>query len=109
MEKFSIDVTGDILKIVLDGKFGDDDIASFGAAYQQAVGKITPSQFNLELDVRNMGVITPDKQEKLKGFFILYKQTGFKKVTMRMQDSAILAMQVKRLAKEAGITDFEIK
>lgn len=109
MEKFSIKSTGNVLEIVLDGKFGDEDIASFGAAYQQAVGKIKPAQVNLELDARNMGVITPDKQEKLKGFFMLYKQTGFQKVTLRMQDSAILAMQVRRLAKEAGITDFEIK
>lgn len=109
MEKFSINVAGDVLKIVLDGKFGDEDIASFGAAYQQAVGKINPAKVNLELDARNMGVITPDKQEKLKGFFVLYKQTGFKKVILRMEDSAILSMQVRRLAKEAGIEDFEIK
>ncbi len=109
MEKFSITVSGDVLKIVLDGKFGDEDIASFGAAYGQAVRKITPSQVSLELDARNMGIITPDKQEKLKGFFILYKQTGFRKVILRMQDSAILAMQVRRLAKEAGIEDFDIK
>ncbi len=109
MEKFSINVSGDVLKIVLDGKFGDEDIASFGAAYQQAVAKINPAQVTLELDARNMGVITPDKQEKLKGFFILYKQTGFRKVVLRMEDSAILSMQVRRLAKEAGIADFEIK
>ena len=108
MEKFSVTVSGNTLKIVLDGKFGDEDIASYGAAYQQAVSKINPAQVNLELDARNMGVITPDKQEKLKGFFVLYKQTGFKKVTLRMEDSAILAMQVRRLAKEAGIADFEI-
>ncbi len=109
MEKFSITVSGNVLKIVLDGKFGDEDIASFGEAYGQAVRKINPSQVSLELDARNMGVITPDKQEKLKGFFVLYKQTGFKKVVLRMEDSAILAMQVRRLAKEAGIEDFDIK
>ncbi|SHO47456.1 hypothetical protein [Anaerocolumna xylanovorans] len=109
MEKFSISVSGNALKIVLDGKFGDEDIASFGVAYQKAVSKINPAQVSLELDARNMGVITQDKQDKLKGFFILYKQTGFKKVTLRMTDSAILAMQVRRLAKEAGIEDFEIK
>ena len=109
MEKFSIDVSEDELSIVLDGKFGDEDIESFGTAYGKAVAGINPEKVRLELDARNMGVITPDKQEKLKGFFILYKQTGFKKVVLRITDSAILSMQVKRLAKEAGIEEFEIR
>lgn len=108
MKKFSVNVEGNTLKIVLDGTFGDEDIEAFGQEYGAAVSKINPTQFTLELDARNMGVITTDKQEKLKQFFMLYKQTGFKTVTLRILDSAILSMQVKRLAKEVGITDFKI-
>ncbi|BCJ95842.1 hypothetical protein acsn021_34110 [Anaerocolumna cellulosilytica] len=108
MKKFSIKIEGATLKIVLDGAFGDEDIEAYGKEYGAAISKINPNQFTLELDARNMGVITPDKHEKLKQFFLLYKQQGFKTVTLRIQDSAILSMQVKRLAKEVGINDFRI-
>ncbi|QHQ62292.1 hypothetical protein Ana3638_17120 [Anaerocolumna sedimenticola] len=108
MKKFSINVEGNTMKIVLDGTFGDEDIKVFRQEYGAAVSKIKPIQYTLELDARNMGVITTDKQDKLKQFFILYKQTGFHTVTLRILDSAVLSMQVKRLAMEAGITDFKI-
>lgn len=108
MKKFSIKVEGTTLKIMLEGSFGDEDIEAFGKEYGAAISKINPGQFTLELDARNMGVITPDKQDKLKQFFVLYKQQGFKTVTLRIENSAVLSMQVKRLAKEVGINDFRI-
>lgn len=109
MEKFQVTTTGNTLKIVLEGKFENEDINAFGQAYSSAVSKINPSQFTLDLSIKDMSVVTADKQDGLKNFFLIYKKDGFKKVVMNVENNVILAMQAKRLAKEVGITDFEIK
>lgn len=109
MGQFNVSTVGNTLKAVLEGQFSPEEIGAFGNAYQAAVKKINPAQYELLLDVTKMPVIASDKQDELKQFLSMYKAAGFKKITMVMQSNAVLSMQTKRLAKEVGLTDFDVK
>jgi len=47
-------------------------------------------------------------QQMLKGILEMYKQMGFRNVTIIFGDNAIVKMQVKRLAKEIGFDNFNV-
>ncbi|HEX3039289.1 MAG TPA: hypothetical protein VHP54_03230 [Caproiciproducens sp.] len=97
-----------VLKVELSGKFDVESKSRFLQDFQSEVAKIQPSNTELQFSAGNFQILAADSQNGLIACFELYQKIGFKKITMNLGNNAILGMQVKRLAAEAGLKNFEI-
>ena len=108
MANYSIIKKPEVLFLTLEGRFDEETAGKFVKDFTAETSKIIPTQYTLEIDAGEVSVISPDMQETLKSCFKLYQSVGFKKVLMHLKGNAILSMQVKRLAADAGLANFEI-
>lgn len=81
---------------------------NFAKEFLATVASINASQYQLVIDSTNMQVLSPQLAKELEGAMLLYKQAGFSKVIVKIQDNVTLRMQVKRVAREAGLLNLEI-
>ncbi len=96
------------LTVTLEGKFTNEDTLSFLKAFNDGVKKIVPANTELIFHASKFQVLPADMHDALGNCFKLYKSLGFKKITMDMGDNVIVIMQVKRIAKEVGLDNFDI-
>ncbi len=108
MGTYKIDLMADRLKMTLAGKFDQALTEKVVQDFLNETKKIRPSNYILEIDASTFQVLPSEMHDTLKGCFELYKSAGFKQVLMHHGDNVILSMQVKRIAKEAGLDNFEI-
>lgn len=108
MGQFNITRGINSLKITLAGKFTPEETAQFLKEFQAEVAKIQPANTELHFSAGDFQVLAAERQDSLKECFQLYHKIGFKKVVIDVGNNAILKMQVKRLAADAGVTNFEI-
>lgn len=108
MASYNIAKQPEKLLLTLEGRFDEETAGRFVKDFMAETSKIIPSQYILEITAADLNVVSPDMQESLKSCFKLYQSVGFKKVLMHLAGNAILAMQVKRLAADAGLSNFEI-
>lgn len=108
MGSFSIKVASNSLDIVCEGLFTPDNAKSFVSEFQKESKKITPATCHLTLDGSKLSTSPAEMQQMLKGILEMYKQMGFRNVTIIFGDNAIVKMQVKRLAKEIGFDNFNV-
>jgi hypothetical protein len=108
MGSYSIVKKPEKLVLTLEGRFDEETAGKFFKDFTNETSKIVPSQYSLEVVATELNVVSPDMQESLKSCFKLYQSIGFKKVLMQLKGNAILAMQVKRIAADAGLDNFEI-
>ncbi len=66
----------------------------------------TSGKFGVLIDMRTLKPLLPDSQEFMQQGQKLYKQKGMVRSAVIL-DSAITAMQFKRIAKETGIYEWE--
>lgn len=109
MGNFKVEPKDKQLFITLSGKFTPEDHPKFIAAFNDGVSKVTPKDTELVFDAGDFQVLSPDMHDKLAECFKLYDSKGFKKITMNIGANVFVSMQVKRIAKDVGLTNFEIK
>lgn len=109
MKKFKIALENDTLTIELEGKFDKENADSFTQEFKETLKNVQPEKCELIINAGKLHVASPDLHESLKNCFRLYEKIGFKKITILLENNVILGMQAKRLAGEAGLSNFEIK
>ena len=105
--KFNLDKNAKKVTIEVIGSFVPEKEKEFFDNYKQISSQINPSEYTLIIDCTSMNIVTQNYVDKLGATFGLYKQTGFGNVIMKLSASAIVKMQLHRLAKNAGL-QFEI-
>lgn len=96
------------LFITLSGKFTQEDHPKYIAAFTEGLSKVNPKDCKLIFDATNFQVLTADMRIRLAECFKLYQGCGFKKIIMYVEDNFFVNMQVKRIAAEVGLTNYEI-
>lgn len=95
------------VELFVSGKADPEAVQGFFDEYTTIVTQIQPSEYELVVDCREMQVETPDMLEKLSATFDLYGKTGFKQITFEV-GSAILKMQINRIARNIGLTNAQV-
>ena len=101
-------LVGKKVEITVGDQITPAETERFQKEFVALLSSITPSQFELEIDSTHMNVLTPELATRLEGAMGLYKQAGFKKVLVKIQNSPVLKMQVARIARQAGLTNMEV-
>lgn len=96
------------IEMTVSGTFTTEKAKQFIDDYQQKISSINASEFILEFDCRDLDVVTQKMIPELENCLSLYNSSGFKKVEVGIKKSAIISMQLKRLANKVGLTSFEV-
>lgn len=104
----SKNVVGKKIGITVGDKMTPVEAEKFQKEFGALVASINAAEFELEIDSTDMNVLTPDMATRLEGAMALYKQAGFKKILVKLQNSPVLKMQVSRIARQAGLLNMEV-
>ncbi|WP_339319828.1 hypothetical protein [Paenibacillus sp. FSL R10-2734] len=102
------DTTKKVINIELEGTFSEEDGLKSIQAYQQTINPINPVDYELQIDCRKLNVTAPDVVPLLEGCFVMFKNDGFVKVNLTLENNPILKMQLARLGRKAGLDNIEI-
>lgn len=80
----------------------------FMEEYQTKTSVLRAADYVLEVDCKDMKVVTPELAGSLEAAFRLYEKTGFKLVRFQISGNTVLKMQFNRIAKLAGLNNIEI-
>lgn len=108
--EFKTDRLGKKIDVNLRGMFKPQDAKDYVNEYQKVIGTINSKEYRLQFDCTEMIITPADAVPMLKGCFEMYKQAGFNKVVAKISktNGLIMKMQFNRLAKETGLTNFEV-
>lgn len=109
MGNYKLTPSANELDISFEGSFTPDDAKHFVEDFNKAVAAVNPADCHLNLDGSKLAISPAQMVDLLRSCFVLYKNAGFQHVTLNPGSNAVLRMQVNRLAKEAGLTDFELR
>lgn len=90
------------------GSFSPEAARETLKQYHENVSQINPAEYTLSIDCSKLNVFSPDVAPILEQCFMLYKQTGFKKIKFTISNSNVLKNQFVRIAKKAGLDNYEI-
>ena len=108
MIQYSIEKKIGKLVLTLNGSMDQATAQKFFSEFTSATDSIDPSQYVLEILANDLNVATSDMQDSLKNALKLYQSLNFKSIVMKLGNNAVLNMQVNRIAREAGLTNFKI-
>lgn len=103
--------TTKVLEIFTEGVFTPEDGSEYVKSYKAEVEKINPVEYTLKFDCSNLELNRPAVQPMLQDCFEMYKTNNFKKIIVTVgnsKNSAILKMQIGRLARTVGLNNIEI-
>lgn len=103
-----VNVEKKTIEMTVSGTFTPEKAQQFIDDYQKKVSSINANEFVLEFDCRDLNVVTQQMIPTLESCLELYKSSGFKKVEVGISKSAIISMQLNRLAKNVGLDNFEV-
>lgn len=106
---FNNNVGQKIFNIKINGAMSVTDGMNFISQYKKNTGAITPSDYTLEFECEHLQVSTKDSAEKLEECFKMYKQSNFKKIVFKVGSNSILKMQLNRIGKTIGLSNYEFK
>lgn len=89
--------------ITVSGKFVPEKQQQFEQEYTDIIKQITPSAFTLYVDCTDMQIVAQQHIDNLGEALKMYKSTGFNKVVMKVSASAVIKMQLNRIAKSTGL------
>jgi hypothetical protein len=92
-------------KLTLGGFINVDEMKQWVEESKKAL-LITPKQFGVFVDMRELKPLPPESQSFMQEGQKLYKQKGMQRSVVIVQN-AITKMQFKRIAKETGIYAWE--
>ena len=109
-KKFKFEKQNDTLKITVKGFFKEDDGKAYIREYANQVENLNTSDMDLILDCTGLAVTTQDLLPMLQSCFDSYKQANFKKITtiIKKESQTVLYIQLNKLAKNSGISNFEV-
>lgn len=110
MNTYKIDknIAAKNVRIFVGDKMTVTEAENFMRDFKQTVASIKASDFELIIDSVKMNVLTQELTDKLTQTMSIYKQAGFKKIIIEIQNNAVLKMQVSRVMRQAGLTDAEV-
>ncbi|MFT8362179.1 MAG: hypothetical protein ABF586_11495 [Sporolactobacillus sp.] len=108
MGKYSVLTTGNDISVVCEGTFTMEDAAGYVEEFKKAAAKVNPATSHLVLDGSGLRVSSQEMVGMLTDIIAMYKDLGFEDITINLGNSAVVKMQIKRLAKEAGLTKFKL-
>jgi len=85
------------------GMIGPDDAKSFVEDFTALVSTIQTSEYTLSFDANELKVSIQAMLPMLESCFKMYKDLGFKKVIIKIENNVTLRMQIKRIAKTTGL------
>ncbi|KUP20619.1 hypothetical protein [Paenibacillus sp. DMB5] len=97
-----------ILNVQVEGTMSEEDAGRFIQEYNQTVSQFDPSRYDIVLDCTKLNVSTADVLPMLEQCYLLYQQSGFKKVIFTIAKSPILKMQLSRVARSTKLENYEI-
>lgn len=104
----SVNSANKTVDMTVSGTFTPEKAQQFISDYESKIAAINASEYVLEFDCRDLDVVTKEMIPNLESCLALYKTSGFKKVEVGIKKSAIISMQLKRLANNVGLTNFEV-
>lgn len=97
------------VEMKVNGTFTPQDYQNFARDYAKMAASIDAQAFTLIVDCRDMDLLGSEEVEKLKGSFLSYKETGFRRVLFTISPAqTIIKMQLARVARQAGLDNHEI-
>ena len=87
---------------------GQDDAIRFINDYERSVKGLNASEFKIDLDCTKLNVSTPDVLPMLEQCYKMYQATGFEFVIFRIAKNMVLRMQLNRVARATGLSNYEI-
>ena len=96
------------LKVKVEGAMSQEDAGRFIQEYNDQVSKFDPTQYEIILDCTTLNVSSPDVLPMLEQCYIMYKESGFKKVVFTIAKNPILKMQLGRVARTTKLDNYEI-
>lgn len=109
MGSYNITTSIGQINVSLEGSFTPENAQNFVKDFKTEVTKVNPATCHLVLDGTRLAISPAQMVDLLRNCFAMYKGMGFKRITMNPGSNVVLRMQVSRLAKEAGLTGFELK
>lgn len=103
-----VDNANKVLKAKVEGTFSSEDGMKSVEAYQKSIANLTVPEYEIDIDCTELNVTAPDTLPILEACFQMYKNDGFKKVTLRLVKNPILKMQLSRVARTVQLTSYEI-
>lgn len=109
-EKYTIKVNSSKKTVAMrvSGSLTPEDAENFVRDYHKSMNTIDPTTYNLEFDCTTMKVVSREMVPMLEDCYKLYKESGFNKVIFQIKENAMLSMQLKRLARNTGLTNVEV-
>jgi len=105
--ELSLDRIKKEVNIRIWGMYGPEDANSFVEDFTKLVSTIPTSEFILSFDANELKVSIQAMLPMLEGCFKMYKELGFKKIIVKIENNVTLKMQLKRIGKTTGL-DIEI-
>jgi len=105
MKKYemSLERASQKINIRLEGMFQPEDANGFVKEFKGIISTIKASEYFLYFDAKELKVSSPQMVPMLEGCFKMYKEVGFKRVAIKVENNATLRMQLSRLAKNVGL------
>ncbi|NLL31570.1 MAG: hypothetical protein GX258_11195 [Clostridiales bacterium] len=113
--QFKLDKVNKVLFIKGVGAIGPADAESFIKNYNNYLSSINASEYTLEFDCVGFKVAGKDRETgtdmvpMLKACIEMYKKDGFKNVIFICTGNVIMGVQLKRLGREVGLINMEVK
>lgn len=104
----SVDSIKKLVNMTVAGKMTMEDAELFLQDYKRKIDPIPGHQYDLIVDCTDMEVLTPEMLENLTGVMKMYKSTGFNTITYNIKENPVLKMQLKRMAKNSGLTNSKV-
>ncbi|ASS68537.1 MULTISPECIES: hypothetical protein [unclassified Paenibacillus] len=110
MGSFNIDLdrTNKVFNAQVEGTFSPEDGMNSVEAYKATIATIDTSEYEIRIDCTLLNVSAPSSLPILEGCFALYKEDGFKKVSLLLAKNPVLKMQLGRVARGVGLENCEI-
>jgi hypothetical protein len=105
---FALNTPAQKLDVQVEGTMSPEDGGRFIQEYNTITSTFDPAQYEIILDCKTLNVSSPDTLPMLEQCYILYKQSGFKKVTFIIAKSPVLKMQLNRVARTTKLENYEI-
>ncbi|AGK55327.1 hypothetical protein [Bacillus sp. 1NLA3E] len=105
---FNVNSEEKIFDVKVEGSFSEGDAVSFINQYNKHTASFNPTEYIIDLDCTDLKVSDNDVLPMLEQCYKMYKESGFSKVIFKIKQNTILKMQLGRIARSTGLSNYEI-
>ena len=98
----------EIFEVTVEGTFSNEDAGRFIEAYNKQVATFNAKEYTIDLDCTRLNVSSADVLPMLENCYKLYQASGFKRVIFKIAKNPVLKMQLSRIARTTGLTNYDI-